>query len=114
MKSVSGWPEIWGAVKKNDKRDRSEIVHDILKHSDFSSRKTTLMHKSSLDSKQANHYLPDLVSHGLLRFEPEGRFYVATARGRDFVRLYERYNGTREASTDVRKRMSRLLTWSSG
>ncbi len=107
-------PRNGGPATKKGKRARSEIMDSILRHADISSTKTTLMRRCSLNSKQANHYLPDLVSHGLLRFEPEGRFYVTTARGRDFVRLYERFNGTKEAPTEVRKRFSKVLAGSSG
>jgi len=52
------------------------------------------MYASSLNLGQLNCYLAELISQGLIHFEPETKLYHATAKGRQYMKAYERYAET--------------------
>lgn len=52
------------------------------------------MYASNLNLGQLNIYLAELISQGLVQYEPETKLYHATAKGRGYVKAYERYAET--------------------
>jgi predicted transcriptional regulator len=70
------------------RRSRFEIVADILQTCLSPRRKTRIMCKVKLNFTQANEYLSQLTSLGLLS-QDKGK-YKTTAKGRRFILAYNR------------------------
>jgi predicted transcriptional regulator len=68
----------------------------ILKSVQTGRRKTKVMYEANLNLKQLNAYLEMLASNQMLIFDPTGRIYEATERGRAFVKAFEHYKETTE------------------
>lgn len=92
------------------RRDSGEISYSILKAAVEGQRKTRIMYQSALNLKQLNQYLEELVLNELLGYQPEGRYYQTTEKGRTFTRMFENYKGTKDLLSEQEKTLNRLLT----
>ena len=92
------------------RRDAGEITYAILKAAQGGQKKTRIMYQSSLNLKQLNQYLEELVLNELLGYQPAGRFYQTTERGRAYARMFENYKETRDLLSEQEKALSRFLT----
>jgi predicted transcriptional regulator len=69
------------------RRDRHDIILDILKIARGGRRKTHIMYKAKLSYCQLKAYLELLNDRGLL--ESNDGFYCTTRKGLDFIKTYE-------------------------
>ena len=92
------------------RRDAGEITYAILKAAQGGQKKTRIMYQSSLNLKQLNQYLEDLVLNELLGYQPAGRYYQTTERGRAYARMFENYKETRDLLSEQEKALGRFLT----
>jgi len=69
------------------RRDKHDIVLDILKIAKGGRRKTQIMYKAKLSYGQLKIYLELLNDRGLL--ESNNGVYHTTGKGLDFIRIYE-------------------------
>jgi predicted transcriptional regulator len=69
------------------RRDKHDIVLDILKIARSAKRKTHIMYKAKLSYDQLKTYLELLNDRGLL--ESNDGFYRTTSKGLDFIKTYE-------------------------
>ena len=67
------------------KRDRVEIMAEILGLCSEPRTKTHVMYGTNLSWKMLQHYLSELQSLGLLEVHDNSSRYVTTKRGREFV-----------------------------
>jgi len=67
------------------KRDRLEIMAEILGLCSEPKTKTHIMYGTNLSWKMVQHYLSELQSRGLLEAHNNSTRYVTTKRGRDFL-----------------------------
>ena len=70
------------------RRDRHDIVIEILKQSMSGKRKTALMKKANLSYAQAQQYLSILLEKGLLGID-KNRCFRTTNKGLEFLRKCE-------------------------
>ena len=70
------------------KRDRVEIMAEILGLCSEPRNKTHVMYGTNLSWKMLQHYLSELQSRELLEIHGESKRYVTTDRGRDFVKKW--------------------------
>ena len=92
------------------RRDSGEIVYTILKAAVSGQRKTRIMYQSSLNLKQLNHYIEELILDELLGYQPAGRYYQTTERGRTFTKMFENYRETRDLLDEQEKALDQFLT----
>jgi predicted transcriptional regulator len=71
------------------KRDRVEIIADILSLCSEPKTKTHVMYGTNLSWKMLQHYLSELQSRKLLKIHGKSKRYVTTNRGLDFVEKWE-------------------------
>jgi len=69
------------------RRDKHDIVLDILKIARNGKRKTHIMYRAKLSYDQLKAYLELLNDRGLL--ESNNGFYRTTSKGLDFIKTYE-------------------------
>jgi predicted transcriptional regulator len=67
------------------KRDRIEIIAEILDLCLQPSTKTRVMYGTNLSWKMLQHYLSYMQEHELLEIKDYSTKYVTTERGQDFV-----------------------------
>ena len=67
------------------KRDRVEIMAEILCLCTKAQSKTRIMYGKNLSWKMLQHYLSYMQEHGLLKNKDESTKYIATDKGREFV-----------------------------
>ena len=85
-------------VAVNKRRDRHDIVAEILKTARGGKIKTHIMYKAKLSYSQINDYLNLLIKKGFLENMPIQRkrqiitVYRTTERGREFLDLLESIN----------------------
>jgi predicted transcriptional regulator len=91
------------------RRDSGEISYAILKAALGGQRKTRIMYQSSLNLKQLNQYIEELVLNELLGYQPAGRYYHTTEKGRTFTRMFENYMETRDLLSEQEKALGRFL-----
>ncbi|NJL44023.1 MAG: hypothetical protein HC945_01720 [Nitrosarchaeum sp.] len=77
----------------NRKRDRLQIIHDILKAVREKSgriRPTHILYKSNLSHQMMEEYLTDLISKGFLEVhgDKRGRTYSITDKGHEYLNKY--------------------------
>ena len=71
------------------KRDRVEIMAEILCLCSKPKTKTRVMYGTNLSWKMLQHYLSHMQSQGLLEAQDNSTKYVTTERGRDFVEKWK-------------------------
>ena len=75
------------------KRDRVEIMAEILELCSKPKTKTRVMYGTNLSWKMLQHYLAYMLKHELLEVQNDSTKYVTTGRGQDFV---EKWNELKE------------------
>lgn len=70
------------------RRDRTQIIYDILSKADGTIHKTNLQHKTNLSTQSINRYLKFLLKEELLFIN--GKYYQITLKGFDYCAKYER------------------------
>jgi len=85
-KELNGTPLTNGAKR----RDRHDILVDILKTAKLGIKRTNLMHKAKLSHTQLKLYLYVLSENGLL--ESNDGLVRTTTKGTQFVRVFESLN----------------------
>jgi len=80
------------------RRDKHDIVLDILNVAKNGKRKTHIMYKAKLSYDQLKAYLGLLSDRGLL--EENDGFYRTTSKGLDFIKTYEEISLFKHHSTD--------------
>ncbi|MEM4267426.1 MAG: winged helix-turn-helix domain-containing protein [Candidatus Woesearchaeota archaeon] len=81
----------------SEKRDRMQIIHDILASIQKRGGKikpTHLLYKSNLSYQRMNLYLDELIKKGLVAkdFDETGKFYVLTDKGYTFLAEFQKIN----------------------
>ena len=76
------------------KRDRLQIIHDILKAIQDKNnriRPTHILYKSNLSHQMMEEYLAELMSKGFIieNKEPQGKTYSLTQKGFDYLNKYK-------------------------
>jgi predicted transcriptional regulator len=92
------------------RRGPTEIRYEILKAALGGQKKTRIMYQSSLNLKQLNKYLDDLVLTELIGYHPAGRYFATTDKGRTFARMFENYRETADLLSEQEKALERFLT----
>ena len=72
---------------ESKRRDKHDIVLDILKIAKGGKRKTQIMYKAKLSYDQLKVYLELLNDRGLL--ESNDGFYYTTSKGLHYIKTYE-------------------------
>jgi predicted transcriptional regulator len=78
---------------RNCRRDRIEIVADILKKAKGGSRKTHIMYTCNLSVTQNEKYLQALLDSGLLASTSDGQ-YITTPEGIDAIGIAQKARRT--------------------
>jgi predicted transcriptional regulator len=81
----------------SEKRDRMQIIHDILlaiQKKGGRIKPTHLLYKSNLSYQRMNLYLEELITNGLVAkdFDDESKFFKLTDKGYMFLAEYQRMN----------------------
>ena len=71
------------------KRDRIEIIAEILDLCSKPKTKTHVMYGTNLSWKMLQHYLAELQNLGLLQVKGKSSKYVASERGVEFVEKWK-------------------------
>jgi predicted transcriptional regulator len=74
------------------RRGEKEIAHDIIQAADGGARKTAIMYASRLNPSQLRTHLQRLLEEGFLEQRGENSLYRATAKGRRYLKAFERYS----------------------
>ena len=86
----NGWESI-----KGSKRERTEIIAEILLHCNQHKTKTNIMHRVNLNYAQLKKHLESLTSQGLLL--SDDNLYATTQKGYRFLRLFAQLNDMLES-----------------
>ena len=78
----------------NKKRDRLQIIHDILKAIAYKNgviKPTHILYKSNLSPQMMNEYLEELKAKGLIleSSSGKGKTYSLTTKGFDYLSKYK-------------------------
>ena len=73
-------------VERQMKRNRVDIIVDILQAAKDGAKKTHVMYQCNLSFRQTNEFLADLLEAGLLRM---GDSYHTTEKGMQFLQAYQ-------------------------
>ena len=92
------------------RRDAVEIKYAILKAGVNGQKKTRIMYQSSLNMKQLNLHLEELVLNDLISYQPTGRYFTTTERGKAFTKMFENYRETSDLLTEQERALERFLT----
>jgi|BEDMetMinimDraft_2_1075160.scaffolds.fasta_scaffold00645_3 predicted transcriptional regulator len=84
------------------RRDRYELIGDILESVRQGSRKTRLMYTANLSFELVNKYIAFLEDRGLI--SKRGDTYFLTERGRSTLEKLRRYR-------DNKREMDEILSW---
>jgi predicted transcriptional regulator len=71
------------------KRDRIEIIAEILDLCSAPKTKTHVMYGTNLSWKMLQHYLAELQSLGLLQVKEKSSRYISSKRGLEFVEKWK-------------------------
>ena len=73
------------------KRDRLQVIHDILKAiSDGKKKPTHIMYRANLSHQMLEEYLSDLISKGFIAEEKDkkGKIYALREKGFNYLQKY--------------------------
>lgn len=73
-------------VINNHQRDTIDVIYEMLKFAEEPIIRTQMMYKANMSFGMLNKYVDVLVERGLLTYN--GRQYIITQRGREFVKHY--------------------------
>jgi len=71
-------------VRRND----LDICADILQVARAGAKKTHIVYQANLNFKILKGYLQRLIANGMLEPSPEGRLFMTTSVGVDFIEQY--------------------------
>lgn len=79
----------------SEKRDRMQIIHDILiaiQKKNGRIKPTHLLYKSNLSYQRMNLYLEELIEKGLVAkdFDEDNKYFILTEKGYIFLAEYQR------------------------
>lgn len=79
----------------NTKRERLQVIHDILKAiqaKDGKIRPTHILYKANLSSQMLNEYLQDLIDRGFVieNEQKKGKTYSLTDKGFEYLSEYKK------------------------
>jgi predicted transcriptional regulator len=77
-------------LTRGSKRERLEIIAEILCYCNQQKVKTTIMHKVNLNYAQLKRYLQSLTANGLLTIDKNR--YATTQKGHRFLELFVQLN----------------------
>jgi predicted transcriptional regulator len=97
-------------MRERLRRNPSEITYSILQSAADGQRKTRVMYQSSLNLKQLNLYIKELEDGQLLSYQPDGKLYQATPKGRAYARAFEHIRETRGLLRMQEEALSELFT----
>ena len=85
----------------SDKRDRIEIIRDILEVAkvEDSTTKTRIMYKANLSHDQMKHYVRILTESNLLHYDLHTQRFKTSEKGLRFIEAYERFENLNKAET---------------
>ena len=75
---------------KKKKRERLEIIRDMLSAALEKTKKTRIMYQASLNYRQLKKYLKSLLDRGLVKCHDDC-FYLITWKGKIFLQTYTDY-----------------------
>ena len=81
--------KLCSVIVMGSKRDRVEIMAEILGLCSEPKTKTHVMYGTNLSWKMLQYYLSELQSRGLLEIHNNSTRYVTTKRGLDFVEKWK-------------------------
>ena len=84
-------------------RGKWDIIADILRVVSGNAKKTQIMYQANLSYKVLQKYLAEIVVASLVSFEDVERCYILTAKGREFLEVYQEYSKT---NRHVEKRLN--------
>ena len=70
------------------RRNDLDICADILQVARAGAKKTRIVYQANLNFKIVKGYLQRLIANGMLDPSPEGRLYMTTSVGVDFIERY--------------------------
>ena len=70
------------------RRNDLDICADILQVARAGAKKTQIVYQANLNFKIVKGYLQKLIANGMLDPSPEGRLFVTTSVGVDFIERY--------------------------
>lgn len=77
-------------VRKQKKRDRLDLMMEILQATKEPVKKTRLLYQTAMNHEQLTRYLDILLSHGMLeKLAKPSDAYVITDNGRTLLTLFE-------------------------
>ena len=74
-----------------NRRQRLDIIADILEVVRLDAKKTQIMFKANLSYRVLTKYLSEILEASLITFEQERRCYTLTHKGHDFLNAYKDY-----------------------
>jgi predicted transcriptional regulator len=86
-------------------RGKLDIIADILRVVSQNAKKTQIMYQANLSYKVLKRYLRNVTAYSLISFETEEQCYVLTAKGREFLKAYEKYSSK---SKSLQKRLNEI------
>jgi len=84
-----GEPDPQRVRRASPRRARIDILYDIVVSALAPKNQTNIMYACSINLKMMKRYLPQLIAKGYIDYQPVSKLYVATGRGRSFVKRYE-------------------------
>ena len=76
-------------MQKTKRRDKEEIMYQILKAAVEPATRTRLIYASFLSNSELRQYIRLLIENGRLELDPISRTRFKVTEGRKFLRLYE-------------------------
>jgi predicted transcriptional regulator len=89
MLGLSSQVDNCSTVKSMTKRDRVEIMADILGLCSTPQTKTQVMYGTNLSWKMLKHYLSQLQKLNLLENHDETKKYVTAKKGKEFIKKWQ-------------------------
>ena len=76
-------------MRKAKRRDREEIIFEILKAAIIPTTRTRLIYASFLSGTELKEYVRMLIERRMLEFDELSRKLMITEEGRRFMKIYE-------------------------
>jgi predicted transcriptional regulator len=76
-------------MRRLRRRDKEEIIYEILRAAQVPTTKTRLIYRSYLSGTEVNEYIRLLIQRNMLRFNELGTRLVITNEGKRFMQIYE-------------------------
>ena len=73
-------------------RKRLDIIADILDVASSRARKTRIMYQANLSYRLLQKYLREIKRSNLVMYDRNGRCYLLTNKGKEFLESYKEYS----------------------